>query len=147
MQTTYQLRTLFDVHRKSELNVQLSVPLSQGVAGETMRERAVRRLTREDAPQATGPQGVDADLWGDTTQSVLSLPLEAYSQMLGALTFASSRADAYGRDDIRIAATVATLLAHAIERAHQVAALKSANDELARSGLVPRDKSRASHGD
>ncbi len=128
---TYDYRTLFDSRRSAALAKIGSVPVSQGIPGRAVRECQVLRVTRPDVDQLAAADAVDAALWGDSAQTVLSLPLEAFSQVLGAITFISNRADAYGRDDARIAASVATHLALAIERAQQVHALQQQNAYLA----------------
>jgi signal transduction histidine kinase/DNA-binding response OmpR family regulator/PAS domain-containing protein len=65
------------------------------------------------------------------------LPLQAYGKALGALTFATKQRDGYSREDIKVATSIATHLALAIDRWLQTQKLQQANEELARLASFP----------
>ena len=57
--------------------------------------------------------------------------------MLGVLTFATSKPNGYNREDIKVAVSIATHLAIAIDRAWQTTELQKANTELTRLASFP----------
>ena len=69
--------------------------------------------------------------------SILSLPLQAYGKVLGALTFGASSPNNYQREDIKVAELVATHLALAIDRWQQSQQLEFTRQELARLASFP----------
>ncbi len=135
--TTYELRTLFDSRRGVALGRTNSVPITKGVAGLVIRENQSRRLSREELLRAPDLDSAVVDQWSDLVQTVLAVPLEAYDQVLGAIIFASHDPNAFTTEDSRIAASIATHLALAIDRAQHVSALQEANNELARLASFP----------
>ena len=134
---SYSLRTLFDSRRGVASPSLDAIPLSDGACGRAMRELQVLRLARPSPEELEHVALADRRLWHESSQTVLALPLEAFARVHGALLFSSSESSAFGREDTRIAATIATHLALAIDRAHQVRALQKANDELARLASFP----------
>ncbi|MFN8378936.1 MAG: response regulator [Anaerolineae bacterium] len=135
---TILFRTLFDARRGVELPVIEAVPLDEpGLVTAAMQDRQLRRVTRPAEAEAGALGATDAAIWSDTAQTALVIPLQAYSQTLGAIVFAANSPDAFNREDVRIAASVATHLALAIERAKQVRALQQANSELERLASFP----------
>ncbi|MBI1879740.1 MAG: GAF domain-containing protein, partial [Chloroflexi bacterium] len=134
---TYQLQTLLETRRHVPRIMEEAVPLTQGIPGEVMRSQQMRLITdeaaiREEIPLATASTPGDSSL-----ASILSLPLQAYGKILGALTFATRQRDGYSREDIKVATSIATHLALAIDRWQQTQKLQQANEELARLASFP----------
>ncbi len=90
-----------------------------------------------------GVQGDDLEERSDpgmedgSLASILSLPLQAYGKVLGALTFGASPPNNYQREDIKVAELVATHLALAIDRWQQAQQLEFTRQELARLASFP----------
>ena len=69
--------------------------------------------------------------------SILLLPLQAYGKVLGVLTFATTQRDGYSREDVKVAVSIATHLALAIDRWQQTQELQQVNEELTRLASFP----------
>lgn len=136
-QKTYRLQTLLETRRSVAPVEAASVPLDQGIAGEVMRTRQTLLIADLTTPHSELPKVVDPALADGSLKTVMSLPLHAYGKMLGALTFSTVRADGYSREDIKVAHTIATHLALAIEHWQQTKKLQQANEELARLASFP----------
>ncbi|HEX9115076.1 MAG TPA: GAF domain-containing protein, partial [Anaerolineae bacterium] len=140
---TYRLRTLFEV-RQSVPPVNLpALSLEEGIPGAVMRARQMRLVTNLAAERASLPTPADPALQYDSLSTVLSLPLEASGKLLGALTFATARPGAYTRDDIKVAASIATHLALATERWQNEQQLQQANRQLRRLASFPEQNPAA----
>ncbi len=134
---TYQLQTLLETRRHVPRVTEEAVPLSQGIPGEVMRSQQVRLITDSSAVQEKIPLSADPALRDGSLASILSLPLQAYGKVLGALTFATTQPDGYSREDIKVASAITTHLALAIDRWQQTQSLQQANAELARLASFP----------
>ncbi|MCB8983486.1 MAG: GAF domain-containing protein [Ardenticatenaceae bacterium] len=135
--SSYSLQTLLETRRGvPQLNLD-EIPVTYCVAGDVMQTRQMRLITDMEQAQKLFTNPVDPTLWDGTIAAVLSLPLEAYGRILGALTFATGKTDGYNREDIKVAVTIATHLALAIDRWQQTEQLRQANDELARLASFP----------
>ena len=134
---SYELQTLFETRR--DLPSVPSTPLSLeiGIPGAVMRSRQVRLITDLAAARAEVPLPADHALWDGALATILSLPLQAYGKVVGALTFGATRPDAYNHDDVKTATSLATHLALAIDRWQQTQKLQQANTELARLASFP----------
>src|SRR5262245_40158397 len=113
---TYRLETLLETRPQVKAVSRERVPLTQGVAGDVLRQRKVRLLAGPAKLEAEFPDEADPALLDGSLATVLALPLEAYGQVYGALVFGCRRPDCYGREDLKVAGSVATHLALAIER-------------------------------
>jgi signal transduction histidine kinase/DNA-binding response OmpR family regulator len=134
----YRLQTLLETRREVATITVDDVPRDQGLAGAVMQSRRSWLIDkRAAADRAKVPQRVDEVLWDGSLRTVLSLPLEAYGKMLGALTFATTKEEAYNREDIKVAVSIATHLALAIDRWRQTEALRKANERLAMLASFP----------
>jgi signal transduction histidine kinase/CheY-like chemotaxis protein/HPt (histidine-containing phosphotransfer) domain-containing protein/PAS domain-containing protein len=133
----YQLRTLLETRRDAPLVNEAAVLLERDIPGWVMHDHQVRLLTDLSAVDDRFADPVDPALWDGSLRTILSLPLEAYSRVHGALTFGTRQPDAYQREDIKVASLIATHLALAIDRWQQTQALQKANDELARLASFP----------
>ncbi len=134
---TYQLRTLFETRRDISHIEQDKIPLSHGIPGSVMNGRQMRLIIDIAAVEDEFPNPSDPVLWDGSLGTILSLPLKAYGNVLGALTFAKTRPDGYNYEDIKIALSIATHLALAIDRAKQSEQLHHANTELSRLASFP----------
>ena len=133
---SYRLRTLFEARRGVEAAEVDSIPLTDGLAGAVMAEGRHRVLyEKEIAAGVHNP--VDAALWDGELATIMSLPLIAYGETLGALTLATSQADGYDTEDVKVASTIATHLALAVERYQQTDRLQEVNQELQRLASFP----------
>jgi signal transduction histidine kinase/DNA-binding response OmpR family regulator/HPt (histidine-containing phosphotransfer) domain-containing protein/PAS domain-containing protein len=133
---TYQLQTLLETRRSVPQVTEEAIPLSQGMPGEVMRSQQMRLITDLSAIQEE-IRSADPALEDGSLASILSLPLQAYGKILGALTFATTQPDGYSREDVKVAVSIATHLALAIDRWQQTQSLQQANEELARLASFP----------
>ena len=85
---TYRLQTLLETRRTVDSVAQESVPLAQGIAGMVMRTRQMRLISDVADEKDNISQPIDPALWDGSLATVLALPLQAYGNVLGALTFA-----------------------------------------------------------
>ncbi len=133
----YELQTLFETRRDLPSEPSIAYPLENGIPGAVMRSRQVHLTTDLAAARDEIPLPTDPALWDGSLTTVLSLPLQAYGKVIGALTFAASKSEAYGRDDVKTATSLATHLALAIDRWQQTQQLQQVNAELARLASFP----------
>lgn len=133
---TYQLQTLLEARRNVPQIAEKAVPLTQGLPGEVMRSRQMRLITGATANPEERSLVMDTAAY-DSLASILSLPLQAYGKILGALTFGTKQPDGYSREDIKVASSIATHLALAVDRWQQTQKLQQANEELARLASFP----------
>jgi GAF domain-containing protein len=134
---TYELQTLFETRRDVPSAPSTALPLQHGIPGAVMRSRQVRLITDLAVARDEIPLPADPALWDGSLTTILSLPLQAYGKVVGALTFGTAKLDAYNRDDVKTATSLATHLALAIDRWRQVEQLQRANTELARLASFP----------
>ena len=116
---TYELQTLFETRRDVPSAPSTALPLAQGIPGAVMRSRQVRLIADLAAAQDEIPLPADPALWDGSLATILSLPLQAYGKVVGALTFGTTKRDAYTREDVKAAVSLATHLALAIDRWQQ----------------------------
>ncbi|RIH90603.1 Signal transduction histidine-protein kinase BarA [Calidithermus terrae] len=135
---SYRLQTVLEARRAVAPLELERVPWGQDLPGAVMHSRQLRVLPDLRAERERYAPWADAALWDGSLASALSLPLEAYGKVLGALTFATARPEAYGEEDRKVAHTVATHLALAIDHLQQTERLKKANEELAWLASFPR---------
>jgi signal transduction histidine kinase/DNA-binding response OmpR family regulator len=127
--TTYRIRTLMESRRGFSKDPLDSVPLGNGIPGaviESGRMRLIADLSSDDET----PPASDEAMEGGSIQSVLSLPLAAYDNVLGAITFGTTDKNAFTEDDVKIAQSFAMHLALAIDRWHQSQELEARNRDL-----------------
>ena len=134
---TYQLQTLMETRRGIPKVSEAALPLTQGIAGTVMQSRQMRLITDLTAAQDEIPVPADSAMLDGSLATVLSLPLQAYGKILGALTFGTTQDDGYSREDIKVAVSIATHLALAIDRWQQTQELEQANEELGRLASFP----------
>jgi signal transduction histidine kinase/DNA-binding response OmpR family regulator/HPt (histidine-containing phosphotransfer) domain-containing protein/PAS domain-containing protein len=134
---TYQLQTLLETRRDRPRVTEAALPLAQGIPGSVMNSRQMRLITDLANVQDEFPLAADPAMWDGALATILSLPLQAYGKVLGALTFGTTKEDGYSREDIKVAVSIATHLALAIDRWQQTQQLQQANDELARLASFP----------
>jgi len=127
--TTYGLRTLMETRRGFPKSRQESVPLERGIPGNVIQSGRMRFFADITAAGDKPPVSDDA-LEGGSIRSVLSLPLAAYNKVLGAITFGSTRENAFTEDDTKIAQSFAVHLALAIDRWRQSQELEARNREV-----------------
>jgi signal transduction histidine kinase len=134
---SYRLQTLLETRRNVSKVTAETVPLDHDLPGEVMRRRQMRLIT--DLPAAINNFSPVADpaLADGSLASILSLPLQAYGKVLGAITFSTVRSGGYSDGDIKVATSFATHLALAIDRWQQTQQLQQANQELARLASFP----------
>jgi signal transduction histidine kinase/DNA-binding response OmpR family regulator/HPt (histidine-containing phosphotransfer) domain-containing protein/PAS domain-containing protein len=134
---TYQLQTLLESRPEVAPVAEAALPLAQGLPGAVMSSRQMRLISDLAAAGNEIPEPTDPALWDGSLGTILSLPLQAYGRVLGALTFATTRPHGYTREDIKVVTAIATHLALAIERWQQTRQLQRANQELARLASFP----------
>ncbi|MBT3809673.1 MAG: response regulator [Rhodospirillaceae bacterium] len=130
---TYDFRTLLDTRRGSELFSVGDVPLSQGLSGEVMSSGQMKLFTDKSAAADGIASALDPALANGEMGSVLALPLEAYGQVLGCMTFGATRENCFSDEDVKIAVQFATHLGLAIDRWRQTDALQGEVSERRRA--------------
>ncbi len=134
---TYCLKTLLETRRGvSDASIDL-IPLSDGLPAAVMSEGIPQLLDEKQIAAGNIYNPADPTLWDGSLATIMSLPLHAYGETLGALTLATTRSDGYDAEDMKVAKTVATHLALAIERWQQTDRLRDANQESARLASFP----------
>src|SRR5688500_9021809 len=134
---SYRLQTLLETRRHVPPVKEENIPLAQGIAGEVIRRKQVRLIANLAAALKEMPPPADPALADGSLASILSLPLQAYGKILGAITFSTAKSEGYSDGDIKVATAFATHLALAIERWQQTQQLQQANEELARLASFP----------
>ncbi|HEX2514681.1 MAG TPA: GAF domain-containing protein, partial [Chloroflexota bacterium] len=113
---TYRLETLLETRRQVARVLQERLPVAQGLAGDVLRQRQVRLLSGPQQAPAAFPDEADPALLDGSLATVLALPLEAYGQVYGVLIFGCRQPECYGREDLKVAGSIATHLALALDR-------------------------------
>jgi signal transduction histidine kinase/CheY-like chemotaxis protein/HPt (histidine-containing phosphotransfer) domain-containing protein/PAS domain-containing protein len=132
----YQLQTLLETRRNVSPVAEDSIPLAQGIPGAVMQSRQTR-LIADSTHHDEIAVPADPALWDGSLTAILSLPLQAFGKVFGALTFATTKEGGYDRDDVKVATSLSTHLALAIDRWQQTQQLQQANDELVRLASFP----------
>jgi signal transduction histidine kinase/DNA-binding response OmpR family regulator/HPt (histidine-containing phosphotransfer) domain-containing protein/PAS domain-containing protein len=133
----YQLQTLLETRRNVSSIAENAIPLAQGIPGAAMQSRQTRLIADPATLQDGIPLVADPAMQDGSLTAVLSVPLQAFGKVLGALTFATTKQNGFNRDDVKVAVSLATHLALAIDRWQQTQKLQQANHELARLASFP----------
>ena len=134
---TYDLQTLLETRQGVPQVTKTALTLAQGIPGAVMRSGQMRLISDVTGAQAEVSLPVDPGLWDGSLSTILSLPLQAYGKVVGALTFGTTRHEGYTREDIEMVVSAAAPLALAVERWQQARQLQRANTELARLASFP----------
>ncbi len=133
---TYQLQALSgNSHTMSEVE-EASLPLTQGVAGAVIRSGQSRLIDGQAGIQVESRLNGSA-LEDGAYPTILSLPLQAYGKVIGALTFATTRSDGYSDEEIKLATSLAAQLALVIDRHQQTHQFEQTEKELTRLASFP----------
>ncbi len=134
---TYGLQTLLEVREGVPQISEAAVSLARGLPGSVIRSGQVRLITDLPTVKEEIPMPADPDMWDGSLKTVLSLPLQAYGRVLGALTFGTVKRTGYSPEDVNVAVSFATHLALAIDRRQQTQELQRVNAELTRLASFP----------
>ena len=134
---TYDLQTLLETRRGVQTIRETAIPLTQGIPGAVMQGRQVRLFPDPAVIRDEIPLPADLALWDGSLSAILSLPLEAYGKVVGALTFATEKPEGYTGEDVKVAVAIAAHLALAIDRWNQTQELQRVSAELARLASFP----------
>lgn len=137
--TSYELRTLLESRPDVEPISLPSVPINKGRPGRVLASGRI-----EDTASESGQvifDVVDPGMESSGLRHVMALPLHAYDQTLGCITFGTTRELEYQLEDVKVAREVAVHLALAIDRWRQSEAIKNANAQL-RLEIVEREKAQ-----
>ena len=135
--SSYSLRTLLETRPGIPGVDKTDLPLSVGIPGEVIRTQQMRLVSEVGVQGGDPEERGDPDMEDGSLATILSLPLQAYGKVLGALTFGASSANNYQREDIKVAVLVATHLALAIDRWQTAQQLDFTRQELARLASFP----------
>ncbi len=127
---SFALRTLLETRRDVATIEAPDVALENGLAGEVIRTKRMRLISDLSAELNALPPAADPAIEDGSLGTVLSLPLKAYDQILGCLTFSSTKNNAFNREDIKIAVTFATHLGLAVDRGQQGEILRQAHEAV-----------------
>ena len=142
-EASYQLQTLLETRKNVPRVERESVPLDQGIPGEVMRTRQMRLVPDLAAAGKDLPLFADPAMEDGLLATILSLPLQAYGKVLGAITFSAAMENGYDRESVKLMLSFATHLALAIDRWQQSQKLQQANEELRRE-ITERMQAEAS---
>ena len=134
---TYDLQMLIETRQGVSQTARTALSLAEGIPGAVIRSGQARLISDLTAVQAEFPLPADPGLWDGSLSTILSLPLQAYGKVVGALTMGTIKKGGYTREDVETAASFAMPLALAIERWRQARQLQRANTELARLASFP----------
>ena len=98
---------------------ELAFSLDVGIPGAVIRTQQMRLISDAGAHAEDLPTPGDPGMEDGSLTSVLSLPLQAYGKVLGALTFGAALPNSFQREDTKVAVSIATHLALAIDRWQQ----------------------------
>lgn len=124
---SFALRTLLETRRDVATIEAPDVALENGLSGEVIRTKRMRLISDLSAELDALPPAADPAIEDGSLGTVLALPLKAYDQILGCLTFSSTKNNAFNREDIKIAVTFATHLGLAVDRGQQGEILRQAH--------------------
>jgi GAF domain-containing protein len=127
--TAYRLQILLETRRDFSKDPVESIPIERGIPGIVIQSGRMRFFPDVTTANDKPPVSDDA-LEGGSIRSVLSLPLTAYSKVLGAITFGSTHENAFKEDDVKVAQSFAVHLALAIDRWRQSQELEARNNDL-----------------
>ena len=134
---TYQIQTLFENRKDVPYVTGTSLPISESLLGTVIINRQKHLVTDVAVVKKGNDYLADPAMWDGSVSTILSLPLEAYDKVLGALTFGAINHEAYDNEDIKIAVTIATHFALAIDRKQQDQRLHESKQELTRLSSFP----------
>ncbi|MEO0561482.1 MAG: ATP-binding protein [Chloroflexota bacterium] len=129
-QQTFELRTLLETRRDAPKIYLESVPITSGIPGEAIRVKRPYMITDIAAARAKFAPLPDEAMGDETLTAIISLPLQAYGRVLGAITFSTRREKQFSDEDIQAATAFATHLALAIDHAQQKNLLEADNADL-----------------
>ena len=134
---TYQLQVLFETRRRIPPLAETALPLERGIAGMVIRTNEMHLVSDLKVIQdEIGLLG--GSVTGDQSlAALLSLPLQVYGRVFGAVTFATANPAGYNDADIHFAASYATHLAIAIDRLQQAQQFQHIRQELTRLASFP----------
>ena len=131
--TSYSLRTLLETRRDVPRIDEPAIPLEKGIPGEVLRTKRMRLVGDLAAERGAVPPAADPAIEDGSLGTILALPLKAYDKVLGCLTFGSANANAFDREDIKVAVTFATHLGLAVDRGQQSEILRRADQAVRQS--------------
>ncbi|MFQ5972177.1 MAG: PAS-domain containing protein, partial [Alphaproteobacteria bacterium] len=126
---SYRLQTLLETRRKVAKVKEEKIPLSVGISGDVISSNQMRLITDGISKDDTSPVA-DEEMEGGELSTILSVPLRAYNNTLGCITFGTRKSNAFSRDDIKVAREFSVHLALAIDRWQQTTNLQLANEHL-----------------
>ena len=128
---------------KGHVQSGMSVPLHDTPSGSVITSQRAQRFELADLQRMQSP--FVRLLLDEGIQSVCSVPLRSRTRLLGTLNAASTRDQAFGKDDLELLTQVGSQIAIALENAlayQQIAALK---DKLAKEKLYLEDEIRSEY--
>ena len=134
---TCQIQTLFDNSQDVPNGTGIAFPISKSHLGTVIINRQKHLITDLADVKEGDDYLADPAMWDGSVATILSLPLESYDRVLGALTFGTSKPNAYDNEDIKIAITIANQLALVCDRREQDIRLREAKQELSRLSSFP----------
>ena len=134
---TYQLQVLFETQRLIPPLAETTFPLERGIAGMVIRTNELHLVSDSKAIQDEFGLLGGPVLGDQSLAALLSLPLQVYGRVFGAVTFATTSPAGYDDVDIHFAASIATHLAIAIDRLQQAQQFQHIRQELTRLASFP----------
>ncbi|MGA8261004.1 MAG: GAF domain-containing protein [Arenicellales bacterium] len=115
---TYRLRVLRETRRGFSKRTVAAVPYGKGVAGAVIRSGCA--YLRTDFPSSKGkPPVSDEAMEGGSIRTILSVPLTVLGTNRGAMTFGSTRANAFHDEEVTLIEFLAAYLGLATEHHRQ----------------------------
>lgn len=127
---SYRQRCLMETRPDMPALTDACQGLDRGIAGRSIQERRIHVIHPDVQSGDDLPAPGDEAMEGGSLAAVLCMPLQVQSRPLGALTFGSSRPDAFEQDEIAAASLLSMHLSLAMDRLRVMNALRTANHEL-----------------
>ena len=141
---TYHLRSLLETQSDVATVDRQEIPMDKGLLGEVMTSAQMQLVTAPVSGAAVFPDEDAGEVAGGALSAVMALPLQAFGDMLGAITFGTENASGYDQDDVEVAQFFATHLALAIGNWQKTQLLQGSNAAL-RDMVCEREKAEAAH--
>jgi GAF domain-containing protein len=133
----YRLHVLFDARPGASRPADGMLPLASDIIGAVIRNRQPRLIADLSVVERAEMPAADPATWDGSLAVVLSAPLVAHGDTLGAVTFGAEKQESLSADDVDFASAIAAHLAQVIARQRRDRQLERAQRELARLGSFP----------
>ena len=134
---TCQFQNLFEARKGAPDAKSDEYPLGSNILTKVILGRQIQIITDFDVMQDEILVQADPAMWDRSLAAILTIPLIAYDQVLGALVFGSTQQNGFSQDAIDFASILSALLATVINHWQQMHRFQNAKEELTRIASFP----------